>query len=41
MRIVTMALAAALSVLAIASCGSRSGKKSASDPATETKVAQT
>ena len=40
MRIVNMALAAALSVLAIASCGSRTGKKNTSEPAAETKAAQ-
>ena len=40
MRIVNMALAAALSVLAIASCGTRTGKKTTSEPAAETKAAQ-
>ena len=35
-----MALAAALSVLAIASCGTRTGKKTTSEPAAETKAAQ-
>lgn len=38
MRIVNMALAAALSVLAIASCGSRTSKKTTSEPAAETKA---
>jgi len=40
MRIVNMALAAALSVLAIASCGSHTSKKNTSEPAAETKAAQ-
>ena len=40
MRIINMVLAAALSVLAIASCGTRTGKKTTSEPAAETKAAQ-
>ena len=40
MRIVNMALAATLSVLSIASCGSRTSKKTTSEPAAETKAAQ-
>ena len=40
MKIFKMAVMAALSVLVIASCGSRTGKKSASEPAAETKAAE-
>ena len=40
MKIFNMALAAALSVLAIASCGSRGSKKTTSEPVAETKAAK-
>ena len=40
MRIINMALVTALSILSIASCGSRTGKKSASEPAAETKAVE-
>ena len=40
MRIINMALVTALSILSIASCGSRTGKKNASEPAAETEAAE-
>ena len=40
MRIVNRAIAASLSILVLASCGNRTGRKTSSEPAAETKAAE-